>query len=190
MSGETPSEQRSMAQPRALMEAGFAFTLLPRHGRRPLGFEGRLLVSAAVEEPDLPVASAIALHETATGGLVAAIRHRTRAPLPEDSRCYAEAASPEELLGFLRTHDPLRDLPADWLLHAADPGADAERLAAAAALAPRLRAAWRGLIAACFGTPEPAGGAAARPGAQGDPEDHHHGRDDQDGDGNDAGEAG
>lgn len=144
------------AAPEPPPEPGFAFLLLPRHGRRPLGFRGRLLVSAELEEPGLPIASAIALHETDGGGLVAAIRHTTRSPLPDDSRHYAEAAPAEALLGFLQEHDPLRDLPADWLLQASPAGdiAEAERLAAAAALAPRLRAAWRGLIAACFGLPE------------------------------------
>jgi hypothetical protein len=155
---------------RAEPQPGFAFTLLPRHGRRPLGFHGRLLVSAAVEEPGLPVASTIALHETEDGGLVAAIRHATRAPLAEAARCYAAAAAPDALLGFLHAHDPLRDLPADWLLQAAGGDAEAERLAAAAALAPRLRAAWRGLIAACFGHPE----AGIPPECCEDPAPPHH----------------
>jgi hypothetical protein len=135
-------------------EAAFVPTLLPRHGRRPLGFAGRLLVAAELDEPGLPVTSRIALHETPDGCLVAAIRHATRAPLEEETRCYAEAADVEALLGFLHAHDPLRDLPADWMLQAAQDIAAAERLAAAAALAPRLRAAWRGLIAACFGLPD------------------------------------
>jgi hypothetical protein len=128
--------------------ACFAMTVLPRHGRRPLGFQGRLLVAAELDQPGLPVASRIALHETPDGGLVAAIRHATRAPLEDAVRCYAEAAPAEALLGFLHAHDPLRDLPADWMLQAATD------LATAASLAPRLRAAWRGLIAACFGLPE------------------------------------
>jgi hypothetical protein len=144
--------------PASTPEPGFAFTLLQRHGRRPLGFEGRLLVAAELAEPGLPLTSRIALHETAEGGLVAAIRHAMRPPLAEESRHYAEAAPADALLGFLHAHDPLRDLPADWLLQVAENShdlakAEADRLAAAAALALRLRTAWRGLVAACFGLP-------------------------------------
>ncbi len=168
----------------------FAATRLPRHGQRPLCFQGRLLISAVVAEPGLPVASAIALHEVLGGGFVAAVRHEMRAPLRAEPRCYAAAAAAADgVLGFLHAHDPLRDLPADALLAAAgggfgpatdpagapdacaaedDAGADApgaplmseaELLAAAALLAPRLRAAWHGLLAACFGPPA-AGGTA------------------------------
>ena len=158
----------------------FAATLLPRHGQRPLCFQGRLLMSAVVAEPGLPVASAIALHEVLGGGFVAAVRHEMRAPLRAEPRCYAaQAAAADGVLGFLHAHDPLRDLPADSLLEAAggfgmapawqhgdgaEDGAgpaaptEAELLAAAALLAPRLRAAWHGLLAACFGPPA-AGGA-------------------------------
>jgi hypothetical protein len=142
--------------PAPVVGAPFALTILPRHGRRPLGFQGRLLVAAELDEPGLPVASRIALHETAEGGLVAAIRHALRAPLEQGTRDYAEAAPAEALLGFLHAHDPLRDLPAEWMLQAAGDPDDAERLAAAAALAPRLRAAWRSLVDACFGLPDTA----------------------------------
>lgn len=70
--------------------------------------------NTALQEPGLPVASAIALHETTGGALVVSIRHAMRPPLAEATRSYAEA-----LLGFLAAHDLLRDLPADWLLQAA-----------------------------------------------------------------------
>jgi hypothetical protein len=140
------------AEAEIVARADFAFTLLPRHGQRPLGFHGRLLVSAVAKAPSLPVESLVALHETDSGALVAAIRHTTRPPLPPESRCYAATAAADELLDFLQGHDPLRDMPSHWLLSDAQ-GDDLERLVACAGLGERLRAAWHGLVAACCGNP-------------------------------------
>lgn len=133
--------------------AGFGFTLLPRHGRRPLGFQGRLLARMEAAPPDLPVASCVTLHEAASGGFVCAIRHRLRDVLGAEERCYALAAGDATtLLRFLHTHDPLRDLPAGALLpRVAGPCPTHAALAEAATIAPRLRAVWRDMLAASFG---------------------------------------
>jgi len=130
----------------------FSYLLLPRHGLRPLGFSGRLLARVEAAPPDLPVASRVALHEAEGGGFVCAIRHRLCPPLPPEERCYASfAADAAAVLGFLHAHDPLRDLPAGALLPEGGEQDCAEVLAAAAALAPRLRAIWRELLATSFG---------------------------------------
>jgi predicted flap endonuclease-1-like 5' DNA nuclease len=127
---------------------GFARTLLPRHRRRPLGFQGRLLLGAACRQPGLPVWSEVALHESEDGLLVAAWRHAPRNGAPP--LCYADASrDPAALRALLLGHDPLADLPADLLL---PPGTAA---AAAGESAARLRAAWRALLAAALGLAAP-----------------------------------
>jgi hypothetical protein len=124
--------------------SAFATTVLPRHGRRPLGFQGRLLVQAASRAPGLPVWSEIAVHETDAGTLVGAIRHIARAA-PQTALHYAEAApTPRALLGWLHAHDPVADLPAEILL------GPARDLRAAPAIAAALRDAWRGLLVVTF----------------------------------------
>ncbi|TDG16697.1 hypothetical protein E2C05_28980 [Paracraurococcus ruber] len=142
-------------------EAGFAWTLLPRHGRRPLGFDGRLLLQAASRPPGFPVWSELAVHETARGMLVAAIRHRPpddappgtgRHPWMSDAAAGTDAGA---LLDWLRAHDPVAHLPA-WLLQDGGAGTPLVR-AAGPGLAAALRASWRALLAATFG----AAGAAA-----------------------------
>jgi hypothetical protein len=126
---------------------GFAWTVLPRHGLRPLGFTGRLLLEASSRQPGLAIASGLAVHETADGRLVAAVRHLPDADLP---RCYATCcATPAELLELLRAHDPLADLPAEPLFTA-----DADDAAAAFRQVRALRAAWGALLDATFG-PDP-----------------------------------
>lgn len=142
-----------MTAPGAEMAAGFDFILLPRHGLRPLGFQGRLLARMEAAPPDLPVASCVTLHEAASGGFVCAIRHRLRDAAGAEERCYALAAGDAPtLLRFLHGHDPLRDLPPAALVpQAATPGPSRAALAEAATIAPRLRAVWRDLLAASFG---------------------------------------
>lgn len=148
------------AMPDAAPGAGFAWTVLPRHGRRPLGFEGRLLVQAASRPPALPVWSELAVHETSRGALVASIRHRTpdeAEPGPAllaDAEARADAAA---LIEWLRHHDPVAHLPAALLLEGGADPADALRIVAA------LRADWRALLAATFGGLSGPGQAAADP---------------------------
>lgn len=135
---------------------GFAWTMLPRHGRRPLGFHGRLLVQAACRQPELPVWSEITLHEAADGALVAAVTHVLRGA--EDTagapaaRCYAESSQDSTvLLDLLLAHDPLADLPVEALLDACGEAG----VAAAPQRAASLRHAWRAVLAAALGLPAP-----------------------------------
>ncbi|WP_203076569.1 hypothetical protein [Falsiroseomonas ponticola] len=156
--------------------AGFDFVLLPRHGRRPLGFQGRLLARLEAAPPDLPVASSVTLHEAASGGFVCAIRHRLRDAAGAEERCYALAAGDAPtLLRFLHGHDPMADLPPAALVpQAAAAGASRAALAEAASIAPRLRAVWRDLLAASFGPlahpdHDPGASASRRPAPRGEP---------------------
>ncbi len=128
-----------------------AWHLLPRHGLRPLGFSGRLLVQAAARDPALPVWSEAAVYETADNGLVAVIHHALReAPLLD--RHYARACEDvEDVLAFLHAHDPLCDLSVDALYAAAPDLSGPEVLTAAAACARRLRQTWRDILGTCFG---------------------------------------
>jgi len=140
---------------------GFAWTMLPRHGRRPLGFHGRLLVHVSCRQPELPVWSEVTLHEAADGALVAAVRHVLRGAEDTagalDARCYAESSQDSaELLELLLAHDPLADLPVEVLLDAfGEAGVAAAPLRAAS-----LRLAWRTVLAAALGLPAPAAEAA------------------------------
>jgi hypothetical protein len=143
---------------------GFRTTVLPRHGRRPLGFSGRLLVEAGITTDatgaSLPVASQVALYETEAGGMVAAIRHvQPGQDVPAIS--YAETfADGEALKDWLGTHDPLADLPVQALLPdnaAALPPALA--LAAAGHEIARIRAAFQALLAALLAPMAEAEGA-------------------------------
>ncbi len=135
----------------AAVQGGFAWTILPRHGRRPLAFWGRLLLQAAHREPGLPVWSDLALHETDGGLIVVAVRHLLRGPdgAPDGPPlCYAAASRDAAALrAMLAAHDPMADLPAGLLLGAAP----FEDPFAAGLLAGRLRAAWRTLLATTFG---------------------------------------
>ncbi|NKE44235.1 hypothetical protein HB662_05565 [Roseomonas frigidaquae] len=134
-----------------------AFLSLPRHGRRPLGFHGRLLLQVSAREPTLPVWSDVTVHESVTRHLVIAIRHALR----EDrsvSRDYAEACDgPDVALAFLHAHDPLHDLPVEALYAAAEGLAEPARHQAAAACAQRLRQSWREVLSTCFGHRNPQG---------------------------------
>lgn len=132
---------------------GFRTTVLPRHGRRPLGFAGRLLVEAGITTDAngvrLPVASRIALYETAAGGIVAAISHvQPGQDVPAIS--HAEPfADCESLKTWLGTHDPLADLPVQALLpDNAEALPPVMALAAAGREIARIRAAFHALLAA------------------------------------------
>jgi hypothetical protein len=127
----------------------FARTVVPRHGARPLGFEGRLLLRASCQPPALPVWSELAVHETAAGALVGTVRHCPRGPdgAPEGPPfSYAATCDdPGELLDWLHSHDPLADLPSFLLAGPAFDGGPARPASAA------LRDAWRALLDATFG---------------------------------------
>lgn len=148
-----PKPQGSSPVHGSSLACGFAWTVVPQHGRRPMAFWGRLLLQAAHREPGLPVWSDLALHESEGGEIVAAMRHVLRGrdgAADGPPLCYAVASrSAAALRQALAAHDPMADLPAESLLGAAH----FEDPYAAGLLAERLRAAWRALLAASFGDP-------------------------------------
>ena len=129
----------------------FAWTSLPRQGRRPLGFMGRTLCDVSVRDPALPVWSEVSVHEMEGDHLVAAIRHTLRGGDPL-SRHYAQRCEDiDSALAFLHAHDPLRDLPAEALYAAAVGLEGLGSHLAAAACAARLRQTWHQILQTCFG---------------------------------------
>ena len=129
----------------------FGWTVLPRHGLRPLRFKDRTLVRAAARDPALPVWSEVVVHETEGGLLVVAIRHDCRGEAAPPC-VYAEAfGSTDAAIEFLHAHDPLRDLPVTALYAGAEAMPDGLRTAAALACADRLRHGWQEILTACFG---------------------------------------
>lgn len=136
--------------------SGFVDTALPRHGKRPLAFRGRLLVEAAMADdaasPPLVVASRVAIHETEQGALVGSIRHQPRqADMP--ALTYAALfADCEALKAWLAAHDPLADLPVQVILPGPE-AADADALARAGQELGRIRARFQALLAALVAPP-------------------------------------
>lgn len=147
----------------AASDAGFVETLLPRHGMRPLGFRGRLLVEAGMArdaaEPALALVSRVAIHETEQGALVGSIRHQPRqADMP--ALTYAGMfADCEALKAWLAAHDPLADLPVQVILPAGEAAADAGALAHAGQELVQIRLRFKALLAALVAPP-----CAASPG--------------------------
>ena len=94
-------------------DASFAFQLLARHGQRPIGFYGRVLVAyGGPGTPAVTQASRLVLYELAGGGFAAAISHGPIShgqagdgvPLWQDA---ITARSAEALLAQLHAHDPV-----------------------------------------------------------------------------------
>lgn len=127
------------------------WTLLPRHGARPLGFQGRLLLQASNREAGLFAWSEIAVHERDGPGYVVAVRHRAAdrtAPLWQHAAACADAGA---VHAFLRAHDPATVLPVGIVATAAGlAGADA-LLAAVQDAVGRQRASWQALLVTVFG---------------------------------------
>ena len=151
------SAQPVMAQPAMAQSAGI-WTLLPRHGARPLGFHGKLLLDASNRDAGLFAWSEIAVYQpahvgAAPSGYVVAVRHRTaeRAlPLWQDAVACADAAA---VHGFLRGHDPAAVMPLGIVADAAGlAGADALLAAVQDAIA-RQRSGWQALLARLFVPP-------------------------------------
>ena len=136
------------------------WTLLPRHGERPLGFHGRLLLDASNHDAALFAWSEIAVYQPArTGaaspGYVVAVRHRSverAAPLWQHAVMCADAAA---VHGYLRGHDPVAVMPVGIIAGAAGlAGADALLAAVQDAVAGQRRG-WQALLARLF-APAPA----------------------------------
>jgi hypothetical protein len=125
-------------------QAGFVWTLLPRHGKRPARFLGREMLRAdnrqAARAGTLPFWSDIQVYELYTGGFVTAVRHFQATedrPFWQDTWFLPDAAG---VIMSLRNHG------------SAGVWADA---AQGADMAARL-AAWLGLVRAVFGESKPA----------------------------------
>ncbi len=144
----TPAPPAPAPSPEPRVGLGFMPVLLPRHGQRPLRFEGRLLFSAGNRGAAIRCWHEVAVYERADGGLVASVRQGAHvAGLAE--RGWATACdSPDEARAVLAAHDPLPPLPLDALTDAPNDGHNAETLLTAAAEQRRL---WRALLAAVLG---------------------------------------
>lgn len=133
-----------------LAEEGFGPVLLPRFGRRPLGFAGRLLFAAGNRAAAAPtgVWHEIAVYERATeDGFVVAIRQGAGVEGARDLAWAEECDTPAEVLDRLAAHDPVAHLPSEALRTAS--AAEAERRT------------WRCLLATLFGGAATAAAAAA-----------------------------
>jgi hypothetical protein len=135
---------------------GFSWTLLQRHGRRPLAVLGRVLLQANNRCAGLASWSEIYIYETVACRYAAAVRHATT-ETPGPDWCDAWMCdSAEAVRTVFYKHDPLVALSATT---ASGPVglADIERLDAAMSRhvveAQRFRGAWAGLLAAMFGLP-------------------------------------
>jgi len=94
----------------AARDAGFVWTTLPRHGRRPARFLGRALLRAdnraeASAGNISPIWSDIEIYEVYAGGYVTSVRHFRGS---DDRTCYQNAWLAEDgaaVIAALRTHD-------------------------------------------------------------------------------------
>jgi hypothetical protein len=122
-------------------DAGFVWTTLPRHGRRPALFLGRALIRAddrasAPAGHTASIWSNVEIYEIYAGGYVTSIRHYRRA---EDRACYQNAWLAEDgadVIAALRTHDI--DSVAPNVPVAADPAPSCSQ--------------WNALVGAIFGS--------------------------------------
>lgn len=141
-----------------MSQSAVSWVLLPRHGARPLGFHGRLLLDASNRDAGLSAWSEIALYQrdgigAAPPGYVVAIRHRTaeRAmPVWQDAVACADAAA---VHGSLRGHDPVAVMPVGIVAGAAGlAGADGLLAAVQDAVAGQ-RHGWQALLDRLFAPP-------------------------------------
>ncbi len=141
---ETLGRRPEASEEAAWRAAGFVWTLLPRHGKRPARFLGREMLRADNREAarcgHLPFWSDIQIYELYTGGFVTAVRHfqadddRTGW---QDTWFSQDAGS---VIVSLRNHGSAGVWPE--AAHGTD-------------MAARL-AAWLGLVRAVFGESKPA----------------------------------
>ncbi len=106
---ETLGQAHARADQAAALDAGFIWTMLPRHGRRPVRFLGREMLRAdsraAARAGPLKLWSDIQIYELYAGGFVTSVRHlRT-----EDDRAFFQDAwsvhHPAGVMTRLRQHD-------------------------------------------------------------------------------------
>jgi hypothetical protein len=117
---------------------GFAPVLLPRFGRRPLAFRGRLLFTAGNRGGGAArVWHEVAVYERSGGAFVLAIRQGAGVEGAPDLAWAEECGNPDAVRECLAAHDPVAHLPSDALPHPS--AAEAERRT------------WRALLATLFG---------------------------------------
>ena len=139
---ETLGDAVAESQAEAAQSAGFVWTLLPRHGRRPARFLGRVLLRAdnrgAAQNGRLPFWSDIHVHELFGGGFVISVRHMR----PQDDRAGFQdvwlAHHAADVIALLRTHKIPQGLSGEPRPCAASPPPSA---------------AWDALLDAMFGSP-------------------------------------
>ncbi len=124
---------------------GFGWTVLQRHGRRPLAVMARTLLHADNRCAGMPCWSAITIHETDTAGFAASLCHTPWLLAGPAWRDAWVCDSVEAVRASYFRHDPLWALPTGPMTLTDEPGA------ADAAMARRFRLAWAGLLAAVFG---------------------------------------
>jgi hypothetical protein len=128
---------------------GFGWTLLARHGLRPLGFTGRLLFEAGNRATAAPIWSEIAVFETGDTRFVGQIRHGSA---PPGAFAYADAfvcQDAQAVPAAFACHRPLALLPLELL----EPGwgAGIWPLRPGHMQAGHMQSQWRALLAAVFG---------------------------------------
>lgn len=149
----TPAPQAPAPVQAAREAPGFTPVLLPRHGRRPLGFTGRLVFSAGNRGTGQRCWHEVAVYERADGGLVAAIRQGARLDGLAERGWAFPCDGPDEVRAAFAAHDPLLPLPLDALSDAPNAGHNAPTLLEAAATQRRL---WHALLEAVLGpAPDP-----------------------------------
>jgi hypothetical protein len=136
---------------------GFYWTVLQRHGKRPLAVLGRALLAANNRCTGLPEWSEITLYETAGARLAASVCHQS-AQAAGVAWCDAWLCEkPEAVRAILKDHDPLWALPFRVRGRLTEVWDGALLSIAAAhhevAAAERFRGAWAGLLLAVFGPP-------------------------------------
>lgn len=140
-----------------LLSAGFRWTVLERHGKRPLAILGRVLLQANNRCSGLPCWSEIAIHETIARRFTASVSHRPPEAFDVIWRNTWLCETPKAIVAALQAHDPL---------HTLSPGVTTRRPLPVAlddfpafnaggyqdeAAVRRFRGAWAGLLAAIFG---------------------------------------
>ena len=129
--------------------AGFHWTVLQRHGKRPLAVLSRVLLQADNRCVGLSSWSEVSIYETATSRFAARLRHLP--PQVSDATwCDAWLCDNAEMLRTsLYEHDPLLALPLSLSSDLGGMYAERHELVAEA----HFRGAWAGLLAAVFGQP-------------------------------------
>jgi hypothetical protein len=137
---------------------GYQWTVWPRHGRRPLAVQARMLLRASNHCTRLPAWSEIFVHETRQGRLVAALQHHFPDTAFPDSAImdWHDAWLHDDVPGLwsaILAHDPVIAVTLGGIASttASGPFTQDEARCAEIARIAAFRAAWFGLVNAVFG---------------------------------------